>query len=188
MPRCRINCLWVSGGIPSTFFVSCSPAAASATKHARTRTTYRPDLDVVPIYHGMDAHELRPALVCRIEVRQELPVRVGPPGTQEYRPDSRPVPQVRLERLPHGQRIPFEIEVVVIRRARHEVFNLGKWMGRHDVYRLKRPAGSAGIRGQNGFGFGGRRRRRRAARKRGPRGQAGEYQDEEDEAVLAAVI
>lgn len=67
------------------------------------KETHGPNFDVVPIDHGVHTHELRPTCVCRVEMRQELAMRVRPACPQKYRLDCRPVSQVCLERRSHGQ-------------------------------------------------------------------------------------
>jgi len=79
------------------------------------RATYGPNLNVVPVDDGVDAHKLWPACVCGIKVCKELAMRVRPPCTQKHRLDGRPVLQIRLEGRAHGQRIPLEVQVVLLR-------------------------------------------------------------------------
>ncbi len=76
--------------------------------------THRPNLDVMPVDDGVDTHKLRPVLVGRVKMRQELAVRVRPPCSQKHRLHGWPVLQVCLEGQPHGQRIPFEVDVVLL--------------------------------------------------------------------------
>lgn len=56
--------------------------------------THRPNLDVVPINDRVDTNELWPALICRIEVFQELSVWIRPPCPQKYCFYGRPIFQV----------------------------------------------------------------------------------------------
>lgn len=133
---------------------------------------------------------------------------VCPAGADKDGPEAGPVAQVGVEGGAHGQGVAAQVEVVGRGGALDEGVDLGEGVGRHDVdglqggRELPRRRAAHGGRRRGGVGrdlggqavgrggVGGQRRREEVVFFWGlevPR-EAGEDQDEEHEAVLAAVV
>lgn len=106
-----------------------------------------PDLRVVPVDDGMDAHEGRPAAVRRVEVLQALAVGVGAAGADEDGADAGFVGKVVGEGFLHGFGVAGEGEVVGVRAGQDEVVDLLEGVLGDDV------DGSEGL-GEGGHGGG----------------------------------
>lgn len=169
--------------------------------------TYRPDLGVVPVDDRVHAHKGRPVAVGRVKVGQGCAVGVCPACADKDGPEAGSVAQVGVEGGAHGQGVAAQVEVVGGRGALDKGVDLGEGVGRDDVDGLQ--GGGEGPR--RGAAHGGRRRggvgrdlggqavgrgvvvmRQEGLgvlvwRLEVPR-EAGEDQDEEHEAVLAAVV
>lgn len=162
----------------------------------------------------MYPHKSRPPSIRRVEVRQLRAVGVGPPRADEYGLEPGSLLQVGVERGAHGQAVAAQVEVVLGDGVLDELVDLGEGVLGHDVDGLEgvRERGG-GLRARGGVvrGVGRRLRRRpvqvegggqRGVRRRGGgrggggggglgievSGQTGEDEDEQDEAVLAAVV
>lgn len=173
--------------------------------------THRPYLGVVPVDDGVDPHKGGPVPVGGVKVGEGGAVGVGPAGADEDGAQAGAVAEVGGEGGAHGQGVAAQVEVVGGGRALDEGVDLGERVRRHDVDGLQRRG--EGVRRRAAHG---RRRRGRVGRdlrrqavgdgRRGrenmmrrqlvgggvgrlevPR-EAGEDQDQEDEAVLAAVV
>lgn len=172
--------------------------------------THRPDLGVVPVDDRVHAHKGGPVAVGRVEVGQGGAVGVGPAGADEDGPEAGPVAQVGVEGGAHGQGVAAQVEVVGVGGALDEGVDLGERVRRHDIDGLQggregprrraahggrrrggvgRDLGGQAVGDGGGVGWGVRREGRREVgwRLEVPR-EAGEDQDEQDEAVLAAVV
>lgn len=68
-----------------------------------TKKTHSPNLNIMPIQHGIYPHKLRPPLIRRREARQKLAMGVCSSGTHEHRLHVRRFFEVYVERLAHGQ-------------------------------------------------------------------------------------
>ena len=123
----------------------------------------------MPLQHRTHPHKRRPLPIRRAETAQLPTVRIRSPRSHQYRLDvcaRSPVLQVFSERFPHVFALhPEEIETVVGGRRGDKGVDLRKGILGDDVDRLE--------------GCGERRRMR---------GEAGEVEEEEDEAVFSAVV
>lgn len=172
--------------------------------------TYGPDLGVVPVDDRVHAHKGGPVAVGRVEVGQGGAVGVGPAGADEDGPEAGAVAQVGVEGGAHGQGVAAQVEVVGVGGALDEGVDLGERVRRHDVDGLQggregprrraahggrrrggvgRDLGGQAVGDGGGVGWGVRWEGRREVGwwLEVPR-EAGEDQDEEHEAVLAAVV
>lgn len=87
----------------------------------------------MPIQNGIHTHKLRPVLVRGTKMCQELAVGVRSPRAHEYGLDRLPIAEVLLEGGAHTQRVPLQVEVVLLGRAGDELLDLGERVGRRDV-------------------------------------------------------
>lgn len=161
----------------------------------------------MPVDDGVDAHKGGPVAVGRVEVGEGGAVGVCPAGADKDGPEAGPVAQVGVEGGAHGQRVAGQVEVVGGGRVLDEGVDLGEGVGGHDVDGLqgggKGPRRPAAHRGRGGGRVGrdlrgqavgggpvciGRRRRVVVLWWLKVPREAGEDQDEEHEAVLAAVV
>ncbi len=120
----------------------------------------------MPIDHRMHSHESRPPGIRLIEVGQQLPMRIGPSRPDQNRFNIPMLIQISLERLLHGHSVPRQIQLVCGNRGIYEFVDLGERVRGDDVDGLQG-------RGEGGLGL---------------PGESAEEENEEDEAVFAAVV
>ena len=124
-----------------------------------------PNLVVAPVDDGMDAHERRPAVIGGVEMGQQRAVRVGAARADENGLDVGLQGEVVGEGGAHGGADEGgEGEVVVVRGGGDEGVDGGEGVRRHDVDGLEG--------GREGWMC----------------VQGSEVENEEDEAVFAAVV
>lgn len=76
--------LFTLGSIPFVVLLSLQYSGKIIGRRIeRPEKTHAPNLAIMPINNGMDAHEARPIAIGLIEVRQELAVGIGAPGADE---------------------------------------------------------------------------------------------------------
>ena len=136
-------------------------------------TDESPDLGIMPVNNGMDANEIGPSAVRRIEVGEVGAVGIRAAGSDKDSPDSGVQGEVVIEGVPEGGagRVGGELidgEMVCFRGPADKVF---------DVREGVRRQGVDGGDGGEPACCGGR-----------VRVEACEEEDEEDEAVFAAVV
>lgn len=126
----------------------------------------RPDLGVVPVDDGVDAHEARPAAVRGVEGLECRAMGVGAPGADEDGADAGVVGEVVGEGFFHGFGVAGEGEVVGVHGVVDEGVDLGEGVFGDDVDRAE-GLGQAEWRRSNGVvGMGGVRGGGRPARAR----------------------
>jgi hypothetical protein len=152
-------------GIPSRRMNCCHQSRA-----AQGAGAHRPNVHVVPVDHRVHAHEARPAVVRLVEVRQARAVRVRAARAHEHGAHARPRAQVRRERGLHARRLAREGERVGGAGGAHEGLDLRERVGRLDVDALEL---ARRVRGRGGVAGGAAER--------------GEVEDQQHEAILAAV-
>lgn len=123
----------------------------------------------MPVYDRMYTHEARPTMIRGIEMLQVFTMWVCAAGADEYGLDGRIVAQVRFECYLHGTAVGGESKAIGMARLGDKLLDFRERMRGLDVHSLD------------------------GLRKRGSGGHAAtvkgtEVQDEENEAVFAAVV
>lgn len=119
----------------------------------------------MPVNHRMHTHKRWPPLIRGIKMRQQRTMRICPPRPNKYGLHLRPILEVFLKRLFHGHGVARERELVVGLGLGDEGVHFGEGVGRDNVHALE-TGGELG----------------------GMRAEGAEEEDEEDEAVFAAVV
>lgn len=97
-----------------------------------------PNLRIMPINDGMDAHEIGPSAIGAVEMRELRSVRIRPARAHEDGLDAGISVQVVLEARPQGgvrgvRRVFHDVEMVCARGPPHEVFYCWKGIGGQGV-------------------------------------------------------
>lgn len=114
--------------------------------------THSPNLNIVPVDYGVDAHKLRPVRISHVKVRQRLGVWIGAPRAHEDGLDLGPLGEVHLQGGSHLGSVAVEVEVVLGGRSGDEVLDFLEGLGGDDVEGLE--GLGRRIRGRRGGGVG----------------------------------
>lgn len=93
-----------------------------------------PNLGIMPVDNGVDAHERRPAAIRRVEVFQLRAVGICAPRADEDGADGGVVGQVVGEGFAHGFGVAREGEVVGLHAVVDESVDFGEGVGGYYVY------------------------------------------------------
>jgi hypothetical protein len=135
----------------------------------------------MPVDDRVYPHEPRPVAIRLLEMGEVSAMGVCPPRAYKDSFDREHLLQIFGKGLLHGLITRSKVEVILIRRSRHEIIDLYKWITRSYVNSLQKHWKGRGVARRERRCWC-RRRRREVGRQRS------QDEDKENEAILSAIV